>query len=326
MDGSLGADGAIDFSGVTLDLSGRDMRDGDNTGPLSGLPWLSGVSRANTGEIDAWAAFRNRPLDLAHTYTYRGSWGGLTDVKYLTDNYTGWPGRLIISQAFWPEGGGSVGECAAGNYDAHWRAFGSSLVENGRPDTIVRLGWELNGDWFDWSCTDPPAWKSCFRHVAQAIRATAPAAVIDWTINAHGAQNPASHNAYDCYPGDDVVDIVGIDSYDMYPSSHSDGEWNAQCNGPEGLCTLIQFARNHGKRFSVGEWGIVTCGGGGTAGGDNPFYMQKTWDTFVANRDVMAYEAYFNDPQAGNVCSSLVNPNQAPNSSALYRDGQHWGR
>ena len=54
---------------------------------------------------------------------------------------------------------------------------------------------------------------------------------------------------------------------------------------------MIEFARDHGKPFAVPEWGLVRSTGGG---GDNPFYIQKMYETFVENADDLAYEAYYN--------------------------------
>jgi hypothetical protein len=82
-----------------------------------------------------------------------------------------------------------------------------------------------------------------------------------------------------------------------------------------GLCTVIDFARAHGKRFAVPEWGLVRSGGGG---GDNPFYIHKMYDTFAANAKDLAYEAYYNNSEQDNVRSSLHNPNLNPKSSVRY--------
>ncbi len=40
--------------------------------------------------------------------------------------------------------------------------------------------------------------------------------------------------------------------------------------------------------------------------------------TLAANRDVLAYETYFNNSEANNVHSSLLNPNENPNGAAAY--------
>jgi hypothetical protein len=71
---------------------------------------------------------------------------------------------------------------------------------------------------------------------------------------------------------------------------------------PEGLSWLHSFARAHGKRFSVGEWGVVPTGDAGT---ENPEFIRWMHGWFAAHAPEVAYEAYFSNCEAGGVQSSL---------------------
>jgi hypothetical protein len=307
----------------------------------SGLPWPSGVHSDNPlDENQRFGDWRGRPLDVAHTFTTRdGGWGPLINPdNFLVDlGWASFDGILVISQPMYPQNvGANNAACAAGDYDSHWRDFGTYLHDLGRDNdrTVVRIGWEFNGDFMYWHTDgDPTNFKSCWRHVAQAIKSTAPNVLADWTLNGHGGPVPASGNMYDAYPGDDVVDIVGMDSYDMYAaprgaSSLTDEEFRIQCEAPNGhgLCDLAGFARDHGKKLSVGEWGVLgTCGGatqGGNAEADNPVYVRNMAHFFFQNQDILAYEAYYDDPIPGNVCSTLYRSNSDgsgnPRASAAY--------
>jgi chitodextrinase len=278
------------------------------------LVWKSGTyTGGDAASNNAWGNWRGRPIDVINTFTTRDQgWGELEQPDWVLDAMNGFKGQLVISQPMWPEGQGNSAQCAQGAYDTHWKAFGSWLVQKGRANSIVRLGWEGNGDFMYWSATSADLsngnWKTCWNKVAKAIKSTNPQVVMDWTVNAHGSDTIDNHQAYDpyasnspVYPGDDVVDVVGIDSYDMYPPSQT------------------AFAKAHGKKFSVGEWGTVTCGG--NPGGDNTTYVQKMFDTFKANQSILAYEAYFD--YTDEVCSGYYPTNQAPKASALYK--QLWG-
>jgi hypothetical protein len=281
---------------------------------------MSGLSAGSLSQVRAWEAFRGSPVNVVVTFSDRSSWNTITSpwIGSGAEKFAGFAGTWVISQPFFPNGGGDLGSCANGAYNAQWQKFGSWLVSRGRADSIVRLAWEFNGDWFPWSVkNNPSAWVGCFRQVVSAMRSTDPQVRIDWTLNAH------SPNAFENYPGDQYVDIIGIDTYDHWPASVDEASWNKQCNQATGLCSVIKFARAHGKQFSVPEWGLVSksdtgAGRAGTAGGDNPFFMQKMHATLRANADVLAYEAYFNDSAPGNVHSSLINPAEHPNGAATY--------
>jgi Glycosyl hydrolase family 26 len=291
----------------------------------SGL-FPSGVAAHTLTEANAWATFRGSPVDVVVTYTDRSSWQTITEpwIGSDRDEFDQFAGTWVISQPLFPDSGpdkGNLASCAAGDYDYHWRAFGRWLVAQGRGNTFVRLGWEFNGSWFAWSAVDPAQWISCFRHASVALRQGSPTVRIDWNFNAHSSTDVA--NAFALYPGDQYVDVIGVDAYDQYPPSTTSAAFDQQCDGVDGLCGAISFARAHNKLFSVPEWGVVGSGSKaasvGQAGGDNPLYISEMRTLFVNNADILAYEAYFNDSNPGNVMSSLNDPDLNPQSSAEYR-------
>ncbi|ONH55415.1 hypothetical protein CcI49_28210 [Frankia sp. CcI49] len=197
---------------------------------------------------------------------------------------------------------------------------GQTLVRNARPDAIVRPGWEFNGTWFWWTPHDTAVWKQCFRQVVTAIRSTAPDVRIDWNMTGHQNRLRNGDGVWGAYPGDDVVDIVSIDAYDSYPASTTQEAFDRNCTSDSGACTVARFAREHGKQFAVPEWGMDHRKGGG---GDNPYYIEKMYDLFVVNRDILAYEAYYSAgaQEAENVQSALVadlNPNAARRYLELF--------
>ncbi|WP_241834963.1 glycoside hydrolase family 26 protein [Pseudofrankia asymbiotica] len=292
----------------------------DTAGKLSGLPWMSGVHPAN--ELQPYLDFgtwRGRQVDLAHVFTVREQgWDPIVEPNWPVNDFASFPGKLVISQPLYPEGVGNNAECATGAYNDQWKRFGAFLVSKNRADTIVRIGWEFNGWFMYWHVDpDPTNWVKCFQNVASAIRSTDPDVKIDWTFNAHGSPVPDGGTPWPAYPGDEYVDYIGIDPYDMFPPSPDEATFDRQCNDPNGLCYAAGFAREHGKKLSVGEWGVTSCSG--DPGGDNPLYIKKMWEAFVANKDVMGYESYYDDPMPNNVCSTILNGGVNPNSSAEYK-------
>ncbi|EIV95858.1 beta-mannanase [Frankia sp. QA3] len=292
---------------------------GDAGGTKSGLPWLSGFQSHQLAQLAEFGNWRGRPNDLVHVYTSRTQgWAGLVQPTWPVDLFKGFAGKLLISQPTYPKGQGNNGACARGEYDSEWKKLGSFLVDHGRADSIVRIGWEFNGTFMYWHAdADPTTFRTCFQKIAAAIKSTDPQVKIDWTFNAHNSPVPSGNSPWGAYPGDEYVDYVGIDSYDHFPPSKDDATWNKQCEDVNGLCYVIRFAREHGKKVGVGEWGVASCSGNG--GGDNPFYIKKMFETFKAAGDVMGYDAYFSDPTPGNVCSTITNGGQNPKSAAEYK-------
>ncbi|TCJ33364.1 beta-mannanase [Parafrankia sp. BMG5.11] len=282
-------------------------------GNRSGQPWLSGANGdpiQNPANVDAFCERRGSPCDLAHVFVSRNNWQNIVQPSWTQANFAGWPGRLVISVPPFPENSGNtLTACASGAYDSQWRTFGQTLNSTGRQNSIIRIAWEANGNWYQWSGSNPSAYVGCWRRIADAINSTAePDPLLDWTINAHYSQNPASHNPLDLYPGDAWVDIVGIDAYDHYPPSRTLTEFNNQANAVGGITWLYNFARAHNKLFGVGEWGVVS-GRNENGAGDNPNFIQfmRDWMDARAGQG-MFYENYYSTCEPPNVGSNLYRP------------------
>jgi hypothetical protein len=290
---------------------------------VNGLSGVNGDPDLDTASVRRFCTARERPCPIAHTYTDRTSYAAMTSgTAWTFDRLADFSGVLVISQGLVPDGGeGELAACASGEFDRLWREFGTLMVDKGRGDSIVRLGWEFNERTMSWRGTDATTYISCFRHAADAIRATDPRVLIDWTINAH--RTPATlcgGLSTNCYPGDAYVDIIGIDNYDHYPWSPTKEAFDRTATRAEGLTWLYDFARKHGKLFSVGEWGVVPTA---DAGRENPAYIRWMHDWFAAHAAHLAYEAYFSDCLSSGVQSSLFNPDPScrrnPASAQMYR-------
>jgi hypothetical protein len=231
------------------------------------------------------------------------------------------PGRrLIISQAMvpgdvpanWRELG------AAGAYDQYATQLATNLVAEGLGDSIIRLGWEANSasadpasalgsDSSEWG-----AWAQYWARIVRAMRAVPGAQFLfDWTVN--GSEQPIPLD--DWYPGDDVVDIIGIDVYDA--GIHQQGlspreRWLQLSNEPDGLNAVAAYAAAHGKPLSIPEWGLVPTGANG-GGGDDPTFVAGI-ASIVANNDVI-YNSYFENSGTLQVIPLIA----APQSLGAYQ-------
>ena len=226
--------------------------------------------------------------------------------------------RAIVAFGMMPETHrGQHAQCANGVFDTYMRQLGTKLVASGGADAVLRLGWEANRmGGFPWAATgDGASYKACFRRWVRTLRSvTGQKFTIDWNM---GRQGNLPYSVAQLYPGNDVVDVVGVQLYDTCPPSPDEATWtknqNATRNGvPAGAYTWLAFAKGKGKRLSVPEWGV-----GGSYGGckqpsfDNPFFIRKMHEFFKANAGSIAYEAYLNGPGV-----SRTNPQSHPSTIA----------
>lgn len=231
------------------------------------------------------------------------------------------PGRrLVVTQALIPA---SVPadwrrRGARGEYDRYARALARRMVSAGLGDSIIRLGHEMNGTWYRDNVGSTPRefrdWRRFWARTVRVMRAQPGARfVFDWNIAA--GYRPIPFAAY--YPGDDVVDVVGIDYYDYrftrdVPASGGAARWRAQVSQPGGLAAAIAFARRHGKPISLPEWGLAKPGEMRGGLGDNPDFVRRV--ARLVRHTPTVYQSYFESPTG-----DTKQLRDAPRSRAVYR-------
>lgn len=280
----------------------------------SGKPWKSGVFGHNTEYISAWEQTTGQSADVLTVFPTRGSWDSMMGDWWLSTAPPGFNGTLSVGIPPWPEDG-SLATAAAGGYNDQWKKF-ARLVASKYPDAYIRIGWEFNIPSWYWYATpeNVDQWKAAWRHAARSMKSAAPGLRMDW--NPNGGPGETIKPATLAYPGDDVVDVVGVDAYDWWPAVTSDETWQKRLTEDGGLQSWAGFARAHGKKLSFPEWGVVTKEGK-DAGGDNPEYIRRMTEFFAANATLMAYDSYFDEREGGYLNSSLaVN---APKAGQEYR-------
>ncbi|WP_106982552.1 glycoside hydrolase family 26 protein [Streptomyces megasporus] len=225
-------------------------------------------------EFGAWLG--GARVRVGHTYMPGDTWERIEGNKDFLRPWAQWrraePDRMLVlnvpMQARNEEGVPDhevrrlIRHGVDGHFDRHFRTLARHLVELGVPDTVIVLGWEMNGITYTHRCApDPEGWKAYWRRIVATMRSVdgqkfrfdfAPSRgrdAIGWT---------------ECYPGDDVVDIIGMDSYDQQPGE----SFEDQVKQPFGLQHQVDFARERGKPISYPEWGLFRRG-------DNVEYMRR---------------------------------------------------
>ena len=139
---------------------------------------------------------------------------------------------------------------AAGSLDGEFRLAARYLKDAGYGDAIIRLGHEFDGDWAPYSArNNNAAYIAAFQHVHDVLKSESAAFRFEWTsMDAHFVQyGPPA------YPGNEYVDIIGLDMYWREAKAISDAQWNNQMKSV--LIAHQAFAKSKGKPVSYPEWG-----------------------------------------------------------------------
>ncbi|GGS50369.1 glycoside hydrolase family 26 protein [Streptomyces violaceus] len=219
-------------------LGGTELRAGHTY--LPGHRWRD--IEGAPGFLDVWAHWRNKKADrmlVLNVPMQERNEEGVSDSEV----------RRLLQRG------------AAGEFDHHFRVLAERLVELKVPDTVLVLGWEMNGTTYTHRCgPDPEAWKKYWNRIVTTMRSVPGQ---DFRFDFTPSRGRDAVPWTKCYPGDDTVDIIGMDSYDQ-PAGMP---FEQQVKEPYGLQDHVDFAKAHGKPISYPEWGLFR-------NGDNPDYMR----------------------------------------------------
>ncbi|WP_107481068.1 glycoside hydrolase family 26 protein [Streptomyces sp. IMTB 2501] len=250
---------------------------------------------------------------VGHTYLPGDQWSNIEGAHHFLDSWADWrrakDDRLLVvnvpmmdrNEDHLPDAEVArlMRRAAAGEFDQHFRVLAERLVALGVPDTILVPGWEMNGISYTHRCgPDPDDWKTYWRRIITVMRSVPGQNFrFDFTPDRGVDAIPWPQ----CYPGDDVVDIIGMDSYDQ-PEGIS---FDQQISEPYGLQYQVDFAKTHGKPTSYPEWGLFR-------NGDNPTYMLRMLAWMDENKPLYHTVSDY-CPHGVWLCSAN------PRSSAIYR-------
>ncbi|GIE33907.1 hypothetical protein Ait01nite_069520 [Actinoplanes italicus] len=112
-----------------------------------------------------------------------------------------------------------------GGSDANIRSVARKL-KGMRRRILLRWGWEMNGDWFEWSGarngSDADDYVKVWRRLHRVFAAQDVTNVSwVWSPNWNSSPEESWNRVQRYYPGDDYVDWVGISGYNFYDESPS---------------------------------------------------------------------------------------------------------
>jgi hypothetical protein len=290
--------------------------DGDSS-RSGGVPFgaFLGSDAAGVAALAGFEAWLAGPrVTVGHTYLPGDTWSSIEGPDGILDPWAQWRregrGRLLVLNV--PmlernEEGVPDEEVAAllrrgadGEFDEHLARLARRLVERGIGDTVIVLGWEMNGTTYTGRCSpNPEAWIGYWRRIVAAMRGE-PGQAFRFDFAPVRGEHAVPWTS--CYPGDDVVDIIGMDSYDQPPGAGFE-EYVEQ---PYGLRDQVEFAAARRKPVSYPEWGLYDHG-------DNPAYIEAMLDWIDDHQAV--YQTITD------YCPHGVWPgNCNPSSARTYRD------
>ncbi len=154
-----------------------------------------------------------------------------------------------------------------GTYDANYTVAANYLKSGGFGDAILRLGWEYDGTWYPWSAAaDCSLYQAAYRHVHDLFEHVSTGFRYELTSTASYMSKPGGVAC--AWPGDQYVDIVGLDQYDKgFGTAYNTatGSWTDpiavfQTKTLPNLRFQRDFAIAHGKAVSYPEWGLASGG------------------------------------------------------------------
>ncbi|MFI8532850.1 glycoside hydrolase family 26 protein [Streptomyces aquilus] len=229
---------------------------------------------ARMAELSRWLG--GTELRVGHTYLPGDRWSNIEGAPGFLDVWADWRNEkndrmLVLNVPMLERNEDHVSDAevrlllrrgAAGQFDHHFRRLAERLVELNVPDTVIVLGWEMNGITYTHRCgPDPEAWKTYWNRIVTTMRSV-PGQKFRFDFTPSRGRDAIAWTQ--CYPGDATVDIIGMDSYDQ-PEGLS---FDQQVKEPYGLQEHVDFAKSHGKAISYPEWGLFR-------NGDNAEYMRR---------------------------------------------------
>ncbi|MGN6278005.1 MAG: glycosyl hydrolase [Sphingomonas sp.] len=265
-----------------------------------------GNDPAQVGQFQNWLG---RHVDEIELHGDHSSWDAmLSCFGWQAGLFRSLSTDIVWSVPLIPQGA-TLDAAATGAYDAKYKAMAQQFVSQWPNDKqiMLRVGWEFNGNgYFPWSAVGKAEqYKAAYRHFVAAFRSVSPNRFkFEWTPNVGSVgMDPST-----AYPGDDVVDLIGMDFYydTKWLGTDPNKAWNTMVTQKWGLQWNQDFAAQHHKPTAYDEWGVNSD----TAGP----YIQQAQKWFSDHHVV--YQNYWNSNSA---FKGQLSNNQYPNASAAYK-------
>jgi hypothetical protein len=283
--------------GAWLEIGG-DPR-GSSTPTAAGIGYMIGYGGGaeTDAQVAQFEAILGRPMDIGTDTISLESW--------QFGPFTSSNGRKLAKVLIFPmlsesfdsnQGLQDLGAAASGAYDNIYTQMAQSIASFGSPAISVRIGHEMNGNWYPWSATDgnghnatPASYIATFKRIAKIVRQYNPNVLIEWCTSIQpttpswpgSSKTPLDYwvGAYDPVTNPGGADVISMDWYEGMVGSNFDANIRG---GQFGLDWLVSFAQQNGVKVALSEvsTGLMSSqneGDGCPCSNDGSF-MQKLVD------------------------------------------------
>ncbi len=340
-------------SDAHVDVDEASSESDTGTMPEAGAPSLAYMVGIKTNGVPTGPAkvegWLGRPIDVAGTT--------ITTTSYIGSGtpYTTASGAYPLLEVSFPllsifgesNALDDMAKAAAGDYDATYTQMAAALAGWKNPLLSVRIGWELNGNWYAWSNgvgtnATYANYVAAFKRAAAIVRAANPHVLIQWCI-AWGQPDPTPYwpGAYDASNNLGGVDVVSMDFYQANISQYNDvgktSTWamaqsgadaGAQGAGPVVLDWMVGFAQQNKVKLALSEYGAGNSKSGGI--GSGPGLDDGTWTAAsIAWMNglppgLLLWTNWSDDGPADDIVTSGANPAEQAAWIAAWK-GTHYG-
>ena len=246
-------------------------------------------------------------------------------------------------------------EIAAGTYDAHYTAMATAMrtlivnagrdIDTNAGNVVLRLGWEMNGDWYDHSiCNSIEDFKASWARIVGLIRAVIPTMKFDFSVARPWVGFTAGRNyvrptdLVTFIPASSTFDYITRSTHDVWTDVPGYGftstvdatTFNYKHVSPPNtpydkrlsLTEMVTVANLLGKKYGMSEWAtqMGTAQTGELVQASNPdVFVAQVYNWLNANKAGLCWDAY------------LSSSNEAlysrPTSAAAiaYKNTSRWG-
>jgi hypothetical protein len=315
-------------------------------GSAGALSYMIGIKTngvpAGPATVASWLG---RPVDVAGTT--------ITTTSYIGSGapYTTSGGAYPLLEVSFPllsifgesNALNDMSKAASGAYDATYTQMAETLATWKNPLLSVRIGWELNGNWYAWSNgvgtnATYANYVAAFRRAAAIVKSKNPDVLIQWCV-AWGQADPTPYwpGAYDAQSNPGGVDVISMDFYQANITQYNNGgttsTWamaqsTSASSGPIVLDWMVTFAQSKNVKIALSEYGAGKPGSNGI--GSGPGLDDGTWTQDAIAwmnglpKGLLLWTNWSDDEPADDIVTAGANPKEQAAWIAAWK-GTHYG-